>query len=56
MEDVADVGDSPWPSRSSRWRECEVFNPRVSMRGVKNSELPPRPWMKMIGGPDAPFC
>ena len=54
--DIALVGDRPWPSRSKRCRLWECSSCRVEMSGANDSEEPPRPWMKMIGGEDAgPF-
>ena len=54
--DMALVGDWPWPSRSRMCKLWEVSSCSVEMRGANDSEEPPRPWMKRIGGEDAePF-
>ena len=54
--DMAFVGDWPWPSRSRRCKLLEFSSCSVEMRGANDSEEPPRPWMKRIGGEDAePF-
>jgi hypothetical protein len=44
------VGERPWPSKSKRWHLCFSWSLRWWIRGVKDSFVSPRPWMKTIGG------